>query len=150
MIEIVALPNPHFEAKSNFQLSSIILSRMLQKTRYFFLVLPALFLLIYFQIFYADFAYLDDIYQLWHNNSNANFIMFHSQGRWLSGLLFQNLFSSISSVAQLKWLRVFSLVGWMLTTAVFAIIFRKWVQRLNLSSMTWWLSAVYVVCSISV
>jgi hypothetical protein len=55
-----------------------------------------------------NYAYLDEIHQLWHNDDNSNFLMFHTQGRWLTGLLFKKLFSSISTIEQLKYLKVFS------------------------------------------
>jgi hypothetical protein len=73
---------------------------------YYFLI-PLLFILIYFQVFFTDYAYLDEIYQLWHNDDDTNFRMLHEQGRWLGGFVFKNSFSSISRIEQLKYLRVF-------------------------------------------
>ena len=49
-------------------------------------VFPILFLIIYFQIFSGDFAYLDEVYALWHNDDKTNYNA--TQGRWLSGLIF--------------------------------------------------------------
>jgi hypothetical protein len=112
--------------------------------------IPFVFLLIYFQVFFADYAYLDEIHQLWHNNDNSNFIMFHTQGRWLSGLLFQKFFSSIFRIEQLKLLRLFSLLGWIITTFVWAVLFKKWIKWLSLPNEIWWLGSLYVACSISV
>ncbi|HMG68002.1 MAG TPA: hypothetical protein VK588_09955 [Chitinophagaceae bacterium] len=76
--------------------------------------------------------------------------MFHTQGRWLSGLIFQNCFSSILTIGQLKILRLISLGGWVATTIAWAIFFKKWSYWLNLDEKTWWLSSIYIVCSISV
>ncbi|HEV8507785.1 MAG TPA: hypothetical protein VGQ53_20380, partial [Chitinophagaceae bacterium] len=109
-----------------------------------------MFILVYFQVFFSDYAYLDEIHQLWHNDDDSNFLMFHTQGRWLTGLLFKNFFSSISTIAQLKYLRVFSLTGWLLTTFIWGYFSRKWFQLLDLRQELWWLSIVYFVCGISV
>ena len=76
--------------------------------------------------------------------------MFHSQGRWLTGLLFKNFFSSISNIEQLKILRLFSFTGWILTTIIWSLIFKKWTVLLNLPKDIWLLGCLYFVCSISV
>src|SRR5436853_5979189 len=89
-----------------------------------YLLIPVLFIAIYFRIFYTDYAYLDEIHQLWHNNDNSNFVMFHSQGRWLTGLLFRKLFSSITTIDQIKFLRWFSFAGWVITTFIWAAVFK--------------------------
>lgn len=115
-----------------------------------FLLIPILFAIIYFPVFYTDYAYLDEIHQLWYNQSNSNFTMFLTQGRWLTGLLFQKAFSSIHAIAQLKWLRLFSLIGWMVTAIVWAVLLKKWIQTLNGNNRLWWLGVFFVVCSIPI
>ena len=122
----------------------------LHDPRMYYFLIPLLFILVYFQVFFADYAYLDEIHQLWHNDDNSNFLMFHTQGRWLTGLLFQKLFSSISRIEQLKYLRIFSFMGWMLTTFAWGYFFRKWLSSVKPSPELWGLSIVYVACSISV
>jgi hypothetical protein len=114
------------------------------------LAIPFVFLLIYFQVLFTDYAYLDEIYQLWHNKDNSNFIGIHSQGRWLSALLFQKLFASISTIHQLKLLRLFSLIGWITTALVWALAYKRWITWLKLPWQTWALGSLYVVCSLSV
>jgi hypothetical protein len=116
---------------------------------YYFLI-PLLFILIYFQVFFTDYAYLDEIYQLWHNDDDTNFRMLHEQGRWLGGFVFKNSFSSISRIEQLKYLRVFSLTGWVLTTFIWGHFSRRWFQSLDIKDELWPLSVVYFVCGISV
>lgn len=122
----------------------------LKKNTALYLLIPLLFIIIYFPVFYSDYAYLDEIHQLWYNRDNSNFTMFLTQGRWLTGLLFQKFFASIHTITQLKWLRVFSLVGWMATAVVWAALFKKWIGALNLNGQLWWMGVVYVACSISV
>jgi len=122
----------------------------LNKSHLLYLLIPVLFLLIYLPAFYTDYAYLDEIHQLWHNNDHSNFTMFLTQGRWLTGLLFQKLFASIRTIAELKNLRLFSLAGWLLTTFVWAVVFKRWITFMGFPKPLWWLGVVYVVCSISV
>jgi len=123
---------------------------ILRDSRIYYFLIPLLFILIYFQVFFTDYAYLDEIHQLWHNDDNSNFLMFHTQGRWLTGLLFENFFSSISRIEQLKYFRVFSLTGWVLTTFTWGYFSRKWFQSLDIRQELWWLSVFYFVCGISV
>lgn len=119
-------------------------------SRVYYLLIPLLFVPVYFQVFFSDYAYLDEIHQLWHNDDNSNFLMFHTEGRSLTGLLFRKLFSSISSIKQLKYLRIFSFSGWMLTTFAWGYFFRKWLSSLKLHQELWGLSIVYFACCISV
>src|SRR6476661_10790135 len=106
-------------------MASIKTKTFSQFERIAYCLIPVLFVAIYFRIFFTNYAYLDEIHQLWHNDDNSNFLMFHTQGRWLTGLLFQKLFSSISRIEQLKYLRIFSFMGWMLTTFAWGYFFRK-------------------------
>ncbi len=122
----------------------------MKPTKILFYSIPFLFLLIYFQIFFTDYAYLDEIHFLWHNNDNTNFIIAHTQGRWLGGLLFQKFFASITRIEQLKLLRLFSLAGWIVTTLTWTVLYKKWIELLDLPKQIWWLGSLYVVCSISV
>lgn len=115
-----------------------------------FLVIAALFCMLYFPLFTADFAYLDEIHQLWNNRDDSNLNMFLTQGRWLTGLLFQKFFASISTIEQLKLLRLFSLVGWVLTSFLLSILFRKWAIHLQWQPQTLWLATLYLACSLSV
>jgi hypothetical protein len=115
-----------------------------------FLAIPFLFLLIYLQVFTAEYAYLDEIHQLWHNNDQSNFVMFHTQGRWITGLLFQKLFGAISTIEQLKFLRVFSLLGWIITAFVWSVMCKTWVAWLSLPNSMWPLGSLYMACTISV
>jgi hypothetical protein len=109
-------------------------------------IIPFIFLAIYWQLFVADYAYLDEIHELWNNKDDSNFIMFHTQGRWLTGLLHRRFFASISSIEELKWIRLFSLAGWILTTIVWATIFRKWIKIMQLPETLYWPSILFVAC----
>ncbi|HEV8284460.1 MAG TPA: hypothetical protein VGQ09_09125 [Chitinophagaceae bacterium] len=126
------------------------MKELLSKPTILFYCIPFLFLLIYLRIFFADYAYLDEIHFLWHNTDNTNFIIFHSTGRGLAGLLYQKFFSSISTIGQLKLFRIFSLIGWMLTALLWTYLYKKWAELINLPKQIWWLGSLYAVCSVSV
>lgn len=103
--------------------------------------------LVYFPTLWADYAYLDEIHQLWHNQDHSNLHMFLTQGRLLTGLLFDKFFRSLSSIEQLKWLRLFSLGGWVLTTWLWSMLFTQWARQLGLKDATLWLGNLFVICS---
>jgi hypothetical protein len=123
---------------------------MFKETRTIYFLIPFLFLLIYFQVFFFNYAYLDEVYQLWHNNDTTNFDIIHTQGRWLSALLFQKIYPSISTIDQIKIIRLCSLIGWTGVAIACSFYLRKWTRLLDFAEQTWWLSSIYVVCSISV
>jgi hypothetical protein len=141
-----------YQARQEFLSCPIfkLLSVLLQKESRIYLLIPFLFLLIYFQVFFADYAYSDEIHQLWHNRNSSNFVMFHEQGRWLTGLLFQEFFSSVSTIEQLKLLRIFSLTGWVFTTLLWSYLLRTWIIMLGWNLRMWWLGVLFMVCSASV
>lgn len=115
-----------------------------------FALTPLVFVIIYFQVFSAEYAYLDEINQLWYNKGHANYDTFFTQGRWLTGILSQKFFGSISSIEQLKYLRIFSLLGWIATSFLWMFIFRSWLKWLHLDARLAWLSNLFVVSSVSV
>ena len=115
-----------------------------------FLAILVLYTLIYFQTFTANYAYLDEIHQLWNNRDNSNRDMFLTQGRLLTGLLFSKAFVSLSTIEGLKALRLFSLGGWVLTTWLWTLLFARWVRTLGWPESTLWLSTLFVICSASV
>lgn len=112
--------------------------------------IAALFCLLYLPLFTADYAYLDEIHQLWNNRDASNLNMFLTQGRWLTGLLFQHFFGAIATIEDLKWLRLFSLGGWVLSSFFMSLLFGKWATRLQWQTQTLWLATLYLVCSLSV
>lgn len=115
-----------------------------------FLAIAGLFCAIYFPLFTANYAYLDEIHQLWNNRTDSNLNMFLTQGRWLTGLLFQQFFSAIATIEDLKWLRLFSLVGWVLTSFFICLLFQNWAPRFQWQQQTLWLATLYLICSLSV
>ena len=76
-------------------------------------ILPVSLLLVFFwQVPFADYAYLDEAHQLWHNKDRYNFVMFANQGRFITGWIINSFFDQTETIAGLKYLRIFSLAGW--------------------------------------
>lgn len=129
----------------------VSISMLMLKTisfRWYFI--PLLFVVIYYRVFIADYAYLDELYQLWNHHTIANYTLFVTQGRWFTGILFQKLFGAIDTIAQLKYIRIISLVGWIITTGVWMYLFDKWATVMGLNKRIVLLSTVFFVCSLPV
>jgi hypothetical protein len=118
--------------------------------KWWIIAVPVLFLAIYHQVFFADYAFLDEIHQLWNNDDRSNYNMFFSQGRWLTAIIVQKAFSSITYIEELKYLRIISLTGWILTTVIWSYCFRRWIKLLSWDWKFAPLSDIFFVCSASV
>jgi hypothetical protein len=122
----------------------------LLNARFTGLILSLLVLTILFQpIFYSNFAYLDEAYQLWHNRDNSNFMMDLVQGRPLTGLIFLKIFASISTIAGLKIMRIISFFSWVLFLVEFFRLGEKWRQSIGFDRSLLNIGGLYIACSLS-
>ncbi|MBC7423938.1 MAG: hypothetical protein H7334_10855 [Ferruginibacter sp.] len=101
-------------------------------------------------ILYSDYAYLDDAHFLWHNGDHSNYTIFFSQGRWLTGILLNKIFSSISTIASIKILRLFAFFSWLLFLAEFFRLGKKWQLLIGFENKLLFVSGIYIACSLSV
>ena len=101
-------------------------------------------------VFFANFAYTDEAHQLWYNDTNADFTMFLVQGRLVTGLIIQKLFSSIAAVDQLKWIRMLSFTGWAVAVIVWNLVLHNWKTVFNLDERWVFLLGIFLPCSIPV
>jgi len=113
-------------------------------------IILTLAVIIFAAVFMADYLYLDEAYQLWNRHEIRNYQMSSSDGRLLSGLFFQKIFSSISSVEQVRYLRVFSLAGWIFTSWLLFYFAKQWAGKLELPSCIPFLLSVFCICSSAV
>jgi hypothetical protein len=109
-----------------------------------------LFLLIYYQVFSAVYFFSDDIHQLWYNYYHPAFPGSASQGRWISGLIFDACFGSVKSIYALKYIRIFSLFSWIIFVLLWQFIFNKWANTFQIGRRAAFLMSVFIVCSIPV
>ncbi|RYY60643.1 MAG: hypothetical protein EOO05_09195 [Chitinophagaceae bacterium] len=112
-----------------------------------FAAMPVLFLLVYHRTFQGEYAYLDEAQQLWQNQDGSNYSMFLVQGRSLTGRVLEYLFGSVTTIADLRYLRLFSLAGWILTAATWLVLMRKWITGFSLDRHVLLPALVFFVCS---
>lgn len=106
--------------------------------------------LLFFPVFYSNYAYLDEAYQLWHNRDDSNFTMDLVQGRWLTGIIFLKSFSSISSISGLKIMRMISFFSWALFLEEFFRLGEKWRKLFGFDKLLLTTGGLYIACSLSV
>lgn len=106
-------------------------------------------LAIYYPVFSSDFAFTDDAHQLWHKNTKSSFHMFLTQGRLLTGYIMEKLFSSISAIHELKWIRIFSFAGWGITMVAWVFITATWEKKLSGGRYLIFFLRIFLPCNIS-
>jgi len=123
----------------------------LLKRRYTGLLI-SLFVLtvVYIPVCYSDYAFLDEAHQLWNNDNHSNYSMFLVQGRWLSGVLFDKVFSSVNTIADLKYIRVFSFLSWGLFLLFYFRFCKKWRTLFEMDNLLLVTMGAYIACSLSV
>ncbi len=105
---------------------------------------------IFWPVFFADYAYMDEAHQLWHNDDNSNFIMFFEQGRGLTGLIIKKLFTTFTTISELKWIRVISFTGWVLAVIIWNMLLNSWKKIFNLNEQWAFFLSICLPCSLSV
>lgn len=106
-------------------------------------------LLIYYPVFFADYAFTDEAHQLWHNNDRSNFIMFLNQGRLITGWLIDAAFGSMDTVSDIKWLRIFSFTTMILFIILYGFLSKKLFDDLKIDRRVWALSVAFIPFSLS-
>jgi hypothetical protein len=105
--------------------------------------------LLFLPVFYTNYAFLDEAYQLWHNKDDSNFTMDLVQGRWLTGLIFLKSFSSTSSISGLKIMRIISFFSWALFLEEFFRLGGKWRKLIAFDKLLLTMGGLYIACSLS-
>jgi hypothetical protein len=108
------------------------------------LLLP---LLIYYPMFTANYSYTDEYIQLWYNRNSFDYPMYLPQGRLLMEYLMHFLFNSIQTIEQIKWVRLFSLGGWLLCIPIWYGIIKKIVVREGLPALLPFCTVLYLITS---
>lgn len=111
------------------------------------LFLELVILFIFYPLFYIDFVYTDEIVQLWFYPKDPNFLMFMPQGRYITEKLFQWLFGHADTISDIRYIRLFSLAGWMLSVPVWYYIINKVVEKENLPKLVAFFATLYLICT---
>lgn len=102
---------------------------MQRKDLYLVGILWLLLLFIFLPLFYSDYIFMDEAFQLWGYRAVPGFYMFIDEGRYLTEELQRWLFNMIDTIHGVKYMRMFSLFGWMLCLPVwYAVIKREVIQ----------------------
>jgi hypothetical protein len=113
--------------------------------------LPVLILLvIFFPLFQADFAYLDDFHQLWYNEKGATYNIWLIHGRFIGGLFMEKIFTSITTIDAVRLCRIISVVGWAVAILVYVKVAMQWARFNLIDNRLVLISAVYLACNLTV
>ncbi len=123
------------------------LALITRKDLLYILILWTITILIFYPLFTAEYVYTDEIVQLWKYKAGSGFQMFITQGRLITEKLFQWLFSSATTIKDIAYIRLFSLVGWMLSIPLWYVAIKRIVVRENLPEILAFFSVLYLVCS---
>ncbi|OQP61546.1 hypothetical protein A3860_31985 [Niastella vici] len=82
-------------------------------------------LVIFYPIFTASYLYTDESIQLWAYRPGSGFRMFIDQGRLVTEWLFIWLFGAVKTVAGVTYIRIFSLVGWLVCLPVWYAVLKS-------------------------
>ena len=108
-----------------------------------------LLFVVFWPVFFADYAYTDEAYQLWHNDDNTNFTIFFEVGRALNALIMQKIYPKLKTMSDLKWVRVVSFAGWLLAIVVWNVVLNSWKKIFNLNEHWTFFLSICLPCSIS-
>jgi hypothetical protein len=107
-------------------------------------------LLIFYPLFTAEYAYLDEAHQLWYNHKDSNYHIFYSCGRLLTGLMMEKIYAQMTAIESIKYMRMTSVLGWAGALWIFLFVLQQWMRYITLDKRLVLLSGVYLASSISV
>jgi len=115
----------------------------------FFLValLIGIVLIIFFPLFYTEYAYTDELVGLWNFRKGNTSHTLLPYGRYITQKLAELLFGSISTIKDIFWIRLFSIVGWMLSIPIWYYVFKKVLVKEGLPEILAFFSVLYLACS---
>ena len=113
---------------------------------YALLVLIVAILIIFHPIFYAEYLYTDEATQIWFSSKKLNYQTSIPQGRYISYLIFERLFTFIHTIHDVIYARLFSLFGWMACLPVWYFIINKVILKNQLPKVLVFVSMLYLIC----
>lgn len=85
--------------------------------------------LIFYPVFFTEYAYTDEIDQLWNYRPGSNFMMFSYQGRWITEFIVSRSFAAIDTIRGITNIRIFSLAMWLVCIPVWYVIIKRVVAK---------------------
>lgn len=105
-------------------------------------------LIIFLPLFYSDYIFMDEAFQLWGYRAVPGFYMFIDEGRWITEKLQGWLFSMTDTIHQVMWVRVFSLAGWLLCLPVWYAIIKREVANVPHYKYLPFFTCLYLITSL--
>jgi hypothetical protein len=113
-------------------MTTILYRNALQRKDFYLLcIIWVVAIAIFYPVLYADYLYADEAIQLWQYKPTgpSDFTIATRQGRWITECMYNWMFGAADTVHQLTWLRIFSLLGWILCLPVWYIILKQLVKE---------------------
>ena len=111
----------------------------------FLLILLPLCFALYYPVTISDYLYTDEANQLWFFRDGINFHTSVAQGRFLTYKIFSWVFSSIQTIEEVSYARIFSLSGWITCLPVWYYVFRRISRKNGISPSFAMLTCVYLI-----
>ncbi|WP_205514376.1 hypothetical protein [Longitalea arenae] len=105
-------------------------------------------LFIFLPLFYSDYLFMDEVWQLWGYRSIPGFYMFIDEGRWLTEVLQRWLFNMIDTIHGVIYMRLFSLFGWLLCLPIWYLIFKREVANVSSYQYLPFFTCLYLITSL--
>ena len=110
------------------------------------LALIIIILIIFYPIFYAEYLYTDEATQIWFSAKKLNYQTSIPQGRYITYLIFEWLFTFINTTHDIIYARLFSLFGWIVCLPFWYFIINKTILKNQLPKVLVFVSMVYLIC----
>jgi hypothetical protein len=98
---------------------------MQRKDLYLIGILWLFLLFIFLPLFYSNYIFMDEALEFWGYKSVPGFYMLIDEGRFLAEELQRWLFNKIDTINQVKYVRIFSLFGWMLCLPLWYALIKR-------------------------
>ncbi len=110
-------------------------------------LLISIVLIIFFPLFYTEYAYTDELVGLWNfRKGNIDHTLL-PYGRYITQKLAELLFGSISTIKEIFWIRLFSIAGWILSIPAWYYMVKKILIKEGLPEILAFFSVLYLICS---
>lgn len=102
-----------------------------RKDLYLLGILCVVAIAIFYPVAYADYLFADEAIQLWQYKpaGPSDFTIAIRQGRFITEYIFAWMFGAVDTVHQLTYLRLFSLLGWIICLPVWYFILKQLVKE---------------------
>jgi hypothetical protein len=104
------------------------------------------FIVLYYPVWITDYVYTDEAVQLWHYGKTSSFRMFVPQGRYITDKLMLWSFGNIHQIEQLKFIRIFSFLGWLFAIPIWYHVLKAVLQSEGLPVLLAFVCTLYLVC----